>query len=386
MFTGEFHVANININGHMKINDIIQTLEQLAPPVLQEQYDNAGLITGSASWECTGVLCSLDATEAVILDAKAKGCNMVVAHHPIVFGGLKKINGKNYVEKAVIAAIKNDIAIYAIHTNLDNVIQGVNNRIADKLGLLNRKILAPKAGLLMKLHSFVPHAQAEQLRNALFAAGAGDIGQYSHCSFSMEGTGSFQAGEGTHPHVGSVGKTHFEPETRIEVIFPAWRQQQVLAALFEAHPYEEVAYDLVSLSNDYQDVGSGMIGELPEPIDEFFFLQMLKTSFGLKIIRHTPFLGKKIKKVALCGGSGSFLTGKAVAKGADVYVSADFKYHEFFDANDRILIADIGHWESEQYTTDLLIDVLQAKFPTFAVLKSEVKTNVVNYFTGEESK
>lgn len=386
MFTGEFYVANININGHMKINTIIQALEQLAPPVLQEQYDNAGLITGSASWECTGVLCSLDATEAVILDAKAKGCNMVVAHHPIVFGGLKKINGKNYVEKAVIAAIKNDIAIYAIHTNLDNVIQGVNNRIADKLGLLNRKILAPKAGLLMKLHSFVPHAQAEQLRNALFAAGAGDIGQYSHCSFSVEGTGSFQAGEGTQPHVGSIGKTHFEPESRIEVIFPAWRQQQVLAALFEAHPYEEVAYDLVSLSNDYQDVGSGMIGELPEPMDEFFFLQMLKTSFGLKIVRHTPFLGKKIKKVALCGGSGSFLTGKAVAKGADVYVSADFKYHEFFDANDRILIADIGHWESEQYTTDLLIDVLQAKFPTFAVLKSEVKTNVVNYFTGEESK
>lgn len=386
MFTGEFYVANININGHMKINTIIQALEQLAPPVLQEQYDNAGLITGSASWECTGVLCSLDATEGVILDAKAKGCNMVVAHHPIVFGGLKKINGKNYVEKAVIAAIKNDIAIYAIHTNLDNVIQGVNNKIADKLGLLNRKILAPKAGLLMKLHSFVPHAQVEQLRNTLFAAGAGDIGQYSHCSFSVEGTGSFQAGEGTQPHVGSIGKTHFEPESRIEVIFPAWRQQQVLAALFEAHPYEEVAYDLVSLSNDYQDVGSGMIGELPEPMDEFFFLQMLKTSFGLKIVRHTPFLGKKIKKVALCGGSGSFLTGKAVAKGADVYVSADFKYHEFFDANDRILIADIGHWESEQYTTDLLIDVLQAKFPTFAVLKSEVKTNVVNYFTGEESK
>lgn len=370
----------------MKINSIIQALEQLAPPVLQEHYDNAGLITGSASWECTGVLCSLDATEAVILEAKAKGCNMVVAHHPIVFGGLKKINGKNYVEKAVIAAIKNDIAIYAIHTNLDNVMHGVNNRIADKLGLINRKILAPKAGLLMKLHSFVPHEQAEKLRNALFAAGAGDIGQYSHCSFSVAGTGSFQAGEDASPHVGAIGQTHFEPETKIEVIFPVWRQQQVLSALFEAHPYEEVAYDLVSLSNDYQDVGSGMIGELPEPMDEFFFLQMLKTAFGLKMIRHTPFLGKKIKKVALCGGSGSFLTGKAVAKGADVYVSADFKYHEFFDANDRILIADIGHWESEQYTTDLLIDVLQAKFPTFAVLKSEVKTNVVNYFTGEETR
>jgi dinuclear metal center YbgI/SA1388 family protein len=370
----------------MNINNIIQVLEQLAPPALQESYDNAGLITGSPSWECTGIVCTLDATEAVILEAKEKRCNLVVAHHPIVFGGIKKLNGKNYVEKAVIAAIKNDIAIYAIHTNLDNVINGVNNRIADKLGLINRKILAPKAGLLMKLYSFVPHAQAEKLRNALFAAGAGDIGQYSQCSFSAEGTGSFRAGEGTNPHVGEIGTTHFEPETKVEVIFPAWRQQQVLAALFEAHPYEEVAYDLVSLSNDYQDVGSGLIGELPEAMDEIFFLQMLKTSFDLKIIRHTPFLGKKIKKVALCGGSGSFLTGKAIAKGADIYISADFKYHEFFDANDRILIADIGHWESEQYTTDLLIDVLQAKFPTFAVLKSGVKTNVVNYFTGEETK
>lgn len=364
----------------MKINNIIQVLEQLAPPLLQESYDNAGLITGSALWECNGVICTLDATEAVILEAKEKGCNLVVAHHPIVFGGIKKLNGKNYVEKAVIAAIKNDIAIYAIHTNLDNIIHGVNNRIADKIGLINRSILAPKAGLLMKLYSFVPHAAAEKLRNALFAAGAGDIGHYSHCSFSGEGTGSFRAGEDTNPHVGEIGKTHFEPETKMEVVFPAWRQQEVLAALFEAHPYEEAAYDLVSLSNDYQDVGSGLIGELPEAMDEIFFLQMLKTAFNLKIIRHTPFLSKKIKKVALCGGSGSFLTGKAVAKGADIYISADFKYHEFFDANDRILIADIGHWESEQYTTDLLIDVLQAKFPTFAVLKSGVKTNVVNYF------
>ncbi len=369
----------------MKINHIIQVLEQLAPPALQESYDNAGLITGSPSWECTGIVCTLDATEAVILEAKANGCNLVVAHHPIIFNGLKKINGKNYVEKAVIAAIKEDVAIYAIHTNLDNVIHGVNNKMADRLGLINRKILAPKAGLLMKLFSFVPHADAEKLRNALFAAGAGDIGKYSHCSFSTDGTGSFRAGEGTNPHVGEIGKTHFEGETKIEVIFPAWRQQAVLAALFEAHPYEEVAYDLMSLSNDYQEVGSGLIAELPEPMEELFFFQMLKTAFDLKMVKHTPFLGKKIKKVALCGGSGSFLTGKALSKGADIYISADFKYHEFFDANDRMVIADIGHWESEQYTIDLLLDVLQAKFPTFAVLKSGVKTNVVNYFTGEEN-
>lgn len=368
---------------NMKINAIIQVLEQLAPPVLQESYDNAGLITGAASWDCTGVVCTLDATEAVILEAKQKGCNLVVAHHPIVFSGIKKLNGKNYVEKAVIAAIKNDIAVYAIHTNLDHVKWGVNQKIADKLGLINRKILSPKPGQLMKLHTFIPIAHTEAVREALFAAGAGDIGNYSHCSFNMEGKGSFRAGEGTHPHVGEIGTTHFEAETRLEVIFPVWKQQAILAALFEAHPYEEVAYDLVSLGNDYQDIGSGLTGELPDAMDETLFLQMLKTGFGLKVIRHTPFLGKKIKKVALCGGSGSFLTGKALAAGADIYISADFKYHEFFDANDRMLIADIGHWESEQYTTDLLIDVLQAKFPTFAVLKSEVKTNVVNYFTGD---
>lgn len=366
----------------MKLNDIIEVLEQLAPPTLQESYDNAGLITGSASWNCSGIICTLDATEAVILEAKAKGCNLVVAHHPIVFSGLKKLNGKNYVEKAVIAAIKNDIAIYAIHTNLDHVKHGVNHKIADRLGLINRKILAPKAGLLMKLYTFVPVAAADKLREALFAAGAGDIGNYSHCSFNTEGKGSFRAGEGTNPHVGEVGKTHFESETKLEVIFPAWKQQEVLIALFNTHPYEEVAYDLIGLANDYQDVGSGLIGELPDAMEEHFFFQMLKTSFELKMVRHTPFLGKKIKKVAICGGSGSFLTGKALSAGADIYISADFKYHEFFDANDRMVIADIGHWESEQYTTDLLIDVLQAKFPTFAVLKSGIKTNPVNYFLG----
>lgn len=367
----------------MKINAMIQVLEQLAPPSLQESYDNAGLITGSASGECTGVLCTLDATEAVILEAKQKGCNLVVAHHPIVFSGLKKLNGKNYVEKAVIAAIKNDIAIYAIHTNLDNVSWGVNNKIADKLGLINRKILSPKPGQLMKLHTFVPVEHAEALRTALFTAGAGEIGKYSHCSFNVEGTGTFRAGEGTDPFVGEIGITHSEKEIRVEVVFPVWKQQEILSALFQAHPYEEVAYDLVSLGNDYQDIGSGLIGTLPEPIEETQFLRMLMTSFGLSVIKHTPFLGKNIQKVAICGGSGSFLTGKALSKGADIYISADFKYHEFFDANNRMVIADIGHWESEQYTTDLLIDVLQAKFPTFAVLKSEVKTNPVNYFTGE---
>lgn len=366
----------------MQIRDIIRELEKKAPLSLQESYDNAGLLTGNADWECRGVLCTLDATEAVILEARERGCNLVVAHHPIIFGGLKKLNGKNYVERTVISAIKNDIAMYAIHTNLDNVLDGVNDRIADRLGLTNRRILSPKAGQLMKLYTFVPHAQANQVREALFAAGAGHIGEYSETSFNSEGTGTFKGSENTNPFAGQPGKRHEEKEVKIEVILPAYLQPSVVKALWEAHPYEEVAYDLVSLSNDNQLVGSGLLGELPEALDETGFLHMLKTSFELKMVKHTPLLGKKIKKVAVCGGSGSFLSGKALAAGADVYVTSDIKYHEFFDANDRILLADIGHWESEQFTTDLLVEILQAKFPTFAVLKSGVKTNPVHYFLG----
>jgi dinuclear metal center YbgI/SA1388 family protein len=366
----------------MQIVDIIKVLEQKAPPSLQENYDNAGLLTGNAGWECKGVLCTLDATEDVVMEAIKRNCNLIVAHHPIIFGGLKKITGKNYVERTVIAAIKNDIAIYAIHTNLDNVLEGVNNRIADRLGLINRKILAPKPGQLMKLYTFVPTEHAEKLRSALFAAGAGNIGNYSEASFNAEGTGTFKGSENTNPFVGEPGKRHEEKEVRIEAILPVYLQSVVIKALLAAHPYEEVAYDLVPLANDFQSVGSGLLGELPEGLDEKGFLYMLKTSFELELVRHTPLLGKKIHKVAVCGGAGSFLTGRAIGAGADVYVTADVKYHEFFDADGRILLADIGHWESEQFTTELLIEILQAKFPTFAVLKSGVKTNPVNYFIG----
>lgn len=366
----------------MQIIDIIRTLEEKAPPSLQEGYDNAGLLTGNPGWECKGVLCTLDATEDVVMEALERGCNLVVAHHPIIFGGLKKINGKNYVERTVIAAIKNDIAIYAIHTNLDNVLDGVNDQIADRLGLVNRRILSPKPGQLLKLFTFAPADQAEKIRAALFAAGAGNIGNYSEASFNADGTGTFRGGENTSPFVGEPGKRHEEKETKIEVILPVYRQPAVLKALFAAHPYEEVAYDLVALANDFQSVGSGLLGDLPEAMDEKGFLYMLKISFEIELVRHTPLRGKKIRKVAVCGGAGSFLTTRAIAAGADVYVTADVKYHEFFDADGRIILADIGHWESEQFTTGLLVELLQAKFPTFAVLKSEVKTNPVNYFIG----
>lgn len=364
----------------MQIANIIAFLESIAPPSLQEQYDNAGLLTGNANWTCTGALCTLDATEEVIKEAIQRNCNLVIAHHPIIFAGLKKINGKNYVEKAVITAIKNDIAIYAIHTNLDNVIAGVNGMMADKLGLVNRKILSPKQATLKKLYTFVPVEHAESVRSALFAAGGGHIGNYNECSFGVEGTGTFKGGENTNPFVGKPGERHYEKELKVEVIFPAYLQPAIVKALLAAHPYEEVAYDVVDLANAQPGIGSGLVGELPESIPETGFLALLKQAFNLSVIRHTPLLNRPVKKVALCGGAGSFLVSKALAAGADVYVTADMKYHEFFDANDRIIIADIGHYESEQFTIDLLRGILREKFPTFAVLKTATKTNPVQYF------
>lgn len=375
-----------NLNGitqlcSMKLLDVINLLEETAPPAYQESYDNAGLLTGNPMWDCTGILCTLDATEDVINEARQRNCNLVVAHHPIIFSGLKKITGRSYVERTVITAIKNDIAIYAIHTNLDNVIHGVNNMIADKLGLINRRILLPKTGTLMKLYTFAPVEHAERVRQALFEAGGGHIGNYSETSFNAEGTGTFKGNASANPYVGKVGQRHEEREIKVETIFPAYLQKSIVLALLKAHPYEEVAYDIMPLANQHLQVGSGLVGHLPAPVAEEQFLQQLKLAFGLSVIRHTPLLGKPAGKIALCGGAGSFLTKTAIASGADIYITADIKYHEFFDAENRLVLADIGHWESEQFTIDLLFSILQSKFPTFAVLKSEVKTNPVQYFT-----
>jgi dinuclear metal center YbgI/SA1388 family protein len=364
----------------MKIGEIISFLESRAHPSLQEHYDNAGLIIGQSNWECTGILCTLDATEEVVNEAIEKKLNLVVAHHPIIFGGLKKINAKNYVEKAVITAIKNDIAVYAIHTNLDNVIDGVNGKIAGLLDLKNISILSPKQNNLKKLFVFAPVAKADQVRNAIFQAGGGHIGNYSECSFNSEGTGTFKAGEGTNPYIGDVGKQHQEKEIKIEVIFPAWLENTIVPAMIAAHPYEEVAYDVVNLSNTNQGVGSGIIGELDDPLDEISFLTHVKEIFGVPVIRHTELTGNPVKKVAVCGGAGSFLVSTALAAKADIYITADMKYHEFFDANGLMVIADIGHYESEQFTMDLLREILAQKFPTFAVLKTQVETNPVRYF------
>jgi dinuclear metal center YbgI/SA1388 family protein len=337
-------------------------------------------LTGNYNWECSGIICTLDATEDVIAEAIAKRCNLVVAHHPIIFGGLKRINGTNYVERTIIAAIKNDIAIYTIHTNLDNVLHGVNNKIAEKLGLIDRRILHPKSGLLSKLHFYVPIDFAAKVRDAIFSVGAGEIGNYSENSFSTTGFGTFKGNNLSQPFIGKPGERATIEEQKIEIIFPNWLQNKVINALKEAHPYEEVAYEIVPTTNKLQMVGSGLVGHLPEQMDAVHFLHMLKNSFDLQVVRHTNLLDKPIQKVAVCGGAGSFLLPQAIQAGADIFITADMKYHEFFDADQQLVIADIGHWESEQFTVELLIEVLQQNFPTFAVLKSKVKTNPVQYF------
>jgi dinuclear metal center YbgI/SA1388 family protein len=362
-----------------KIKDIVQHLESIAPLAYQESYDNAGLIVGDAFKEVTNVLITLDVTEEVLEEAISKKCELIVAHHPIIFKGLKKLTGSNYVERTVIKAIKNDIAIYAIHTNLDNVQKGVNKMIADKIGLEELQTLAPKSELLTKLVFFCPIADAEKVREAVFSAGAGKIGDYDSCSYNLEGKGSFKAGENTNPHVGEKGKIHFEEEVRVETIMPNYLVGKVIAAMKAAHPYEEVAYDLYPLNNAWNQVGSGMIGKLQKPMPTKAFLNHLKEALKTEVIRHTKLLKEEVSTIAVCGGSGSFLLNKAMGKRADVFVTGDFKYHQFFDADDKIVIADVGHFESEQFTPELLMNYLGENCKNLNCQITTVNTNPIQY-------
>lgn len=363
----------------MKLRELTSFLETLAPLSYQEDYDNSGLIVGDPEKEISGALISLDCTEQVIEEAISLGLKLVISHHPIVFRGLKKFNGKHYVERVVMKAIKHDIALYAIHTNFDNVLNGVNKKICDKLDVQNCSILKPKQGILKKLVTFCPHGEADNVRDAIFQAGAGQIGNYSQCSFNTDGFGTFKAEEGTEPYVGEIGKTHKEPEVKIEVIYPANLERQIIAGLVEAHPYEEVAYDIYPLDNSFLQVGSGMIGNLEADVDEAQFLTHVKEKLHAKVVRHTPLRGKKVRRVAVCGGSGSFLLPNAIQAGADIFITADFKYHEFFDADGRVIIADVGHFESEQFTQELLLDLITEKFRNFALRLTVHNTNPINY-------
>lgn len=363
----------------MKLATVIRQLEQWAPPAYQESYDNSRLLTGHNDMEVTGILTSLDCTEAVLDEAIARGCNVVLAHHPIIFGGLKSLTGRTYVERTVIKAIKNDIAVYAFHTNLDNVATGVNHKIAERIGLRDTRILSLAPGKLAKLEVVCPTDVAENIRQAAFSAGAGDLGKYRESWFGTEGLSGYTPKENANPRVGQAGTASQGTETLLTFTLPVHRQGVVLAAIRTVHPYEEFDHKLTALLNSHPDVGSGMIGRLPEPEESQLFLQRIKDLFGCGTVKHTALVKSHIQTVALCGGSGFFLLPQAIAGGADIYLTSDIKYHEFFDADGHIVLADIGHYESEQFTKELLADYLKNAFTGLMVAVSTTTTNPVNY-------
>lgn len=363
----------------MKIKEVTNYIEELAPLEYAEDFDNVGLLVGNYNTEVTNVLITLDTLEATLEEAITKNCNLIISFHPIIFGGLKKLNGNSYVERVVLKAIKNDIAIYATHTALDNSKNGVSAKMCEVLGLQNTKILIPKKGIIKKLTTYVPSKSAENLKNVLFSANAGNIGNYSNCSFSFSGESTFMGNEDSNPVLGQKGELRKEKETQISVIFESKNEKSILNALQKNHPYEEVAYEIITTENVHQNIGMGMIGELDSAMEEKEFLLFLKKTMQTDCVRHSNFINKKIKKVAVLGGSGSFAISNAKRAGADAYVSADFKYHEFFKAENSVLLADIGHYESEQFTKNLLVDYLTKKFSNFAVVLSEKSTNPIYY-------
>ena len=370
----------------MTVKDITNYIEEIAPLNYAEDFDNVGLLIGNYNSKVTGVLVTLDTLESVVDEAIEKNCNLIVSFHPIIFGGLKKINGNNYVERVVLKAIKNDIAIYAMHTALDNSFVGVNSKICEMLGLKNQKVLIPKQHQLRKLTTYVPNENAEHLRTKLFEAGAGNIGNYDECSFNTEGYGTYRGNENSDPIKGTKGEFHTEKETFISVIFEKQNESKLLKSLFKNHPYEEVAYDIVALENNHQHVGMGMVGEFENAMNEDDFFNHLKKTMKTDCIRHSKLKGKPIKKVAVLGGAGSFAIRNAIAVNADVYVTSDIKYHEFYQAENRLVIADIGHYESEQFTKNLLVDYLTKKNANFApalpvgrIILSERNTNPIYY-------
>ncbi len=364
----------------MKVKDIIQCFENFAALQLQEDYDNSGLQVGNFENTITGILISLDITPEIIEEAIEKKCNLIIAHHPLIFNKLNKIIGNNDIEKSIILAIKNDISIYCSHTNLDKANGGVSFKIGEKIGLNNIKVLNPEKNILEKIVVFVPDNYAQQVREAMFEAGAGQVGNYDNCSYNIIGEGSFRAGKNTNPFCGEIGKIHFEKETRIETIYPKYLRNKTINAILKSHPYEEVAYDIYKLENSCNNIGLGIIGELDQEISEIEFFTLLKARFNCKIIKHSQLLNKKIKKVACCGGSGAFLINIAKEAEADVFVSGDIKYHDYFLTENKIIITDIGHYESEQFTKEIFYDVIMKNNPNFAVQFSEKNVNPIKTF------
>jgi len=363
----------------MIVEDVINHLNNLAPLAYAEDFDNVGLLVGNKKQDVSGILVTLDTLESVVDEAIEKHCNLIVSFHPIIFKGLKKLTGKSYVERVVIKAIQHNIAIFAIHTALDNAFQGVNAIICDRLQLTEKQILIPQKAIIKKLTTYVPEASAEMLRQALFKAGAGHIGNYDHCSFNTKGIGTFKGNDHAKPVVGERHILQEEKEVQLNITFQKHLESQILSALFKTHPYEEVAYEITTLDNTNQHIGMGMVGLLPEVMSEADAIEHIKTRMNASVVRHSKLLNKPVKKIAVLGGSGSFAIPNAKACGADLFMTADLKYHDFFSAENQIVIADIGHYESEQYIKTFLVDYLSEKIPNFAVMLSNINTNPIKY-------
>lgn len=363
----------------MKVSDIATCIEEIAPLSLQEDYDNAGWQVEDKYSEATGALLCIDVTEEVVDEAISLGVNLIISHHPLLFKGVKSLTGKNYVERTVIKAIQHNISIYASHTNLDNAWSGVNFKMAEKLGLTNLSILMPQGGKLLKLVTYVPVSHADIVRNALFTAGCGNIGDYDLCSYNSNGFGTFRAGLDSHPYCGTIGNLHQEEETRIETVLPEYLKEVATQALLKTHPYEEPAFDFIKIENQWVKAGSGVVGELLCPMDEMDFLQRTKTVFHAGCIKYSNLRNRRIRRVALCGGAGAFLISQAIASDADVFITGEIKYHDYFGYDEHILLAEVGHYETEQYTKDIFCDIITKKFPNFAVHYTKVETNPINY-------
>jgi dinuclear metal center YbgI/SA1388 family protein len=363
----------------LKIAEIIQEIELLAPLCYQEDYDNCGLLAGDSQNDCTGALLSLDCTEEVVQEAIDRSCNLIISHHPLIFKPLKRISASQPVGRTLSLAIKNNIAIYACHTNLDNVWGGVNSRLADKLGLTGKRALSPKTGHLCKLVTFVPPTHIDAVRSALFEAGAGHIGNYDSCSFSSPGEGTFKGDDSTKPFLGKPGILSHEQEIRLEIVFEIALEGKVIKVLKAAHPYEEPAFDIYVLRNSYPRIGSGLVGDFAIPMHGPAFLEHIKKVLGIPCLRHSNLIDREIKTVAICGGSGSFLISNALSLNVDALVTGDIKYHDFFEADGRLLLVDAGHYETEQFTPEIYHEEISRKFSTFAVHFSKINTNPVNY-------
>ena len=362
----------------MKVKEITNAIEAVAPLYLQESWDNSGMQVGNPDSEVTGVLLCTDVREEILDEAIKRGSNLIISHHPLLFRGLKKIVGRTYQERIVALAIKHDITIYCAHTNMDCAVGGVNFKMAEKLGMKNVCVLDPQQGTQRKIVVFVPTEAVAEVEKAMCDAGAGRLGNYDNCSYSMSGEGHYRALDGAEPWAGKVGERHSEPEVRLEMLVHNALCGRVVAAMIKAHPYEEPAFDIIAIENGDKYAGLGVIGDV-EPQDARAFLEKVKNAFEVETLRYSGILDRNVRRIAMCGGAGAEFAGLAMSKGADVYITGDMKYHEFQGNEERIILVDIGHYESEHFTKEIFYDIISKKNPNFAVDFADTEKNQVNY-------